>query len=163
MRKASAAAGSALFFAVAPTVVAGVVPWALTGWHPSGSWSSWLPLRLLGGVVTAAAALVLLQAFARFVTEGLGTPAPVAPTEHLVVGGLYRWVRNPMYVAVTTAIVGQALLLRRPVLVAYAAVAWAVMATFSRVYEEPALRHQFGAPYEDYREAVPAWLPRRPR
>ena len=97
----------------------------------------------------------------RFVVEGIGTPAPVAPTEHLVVGGLYRYVRNPMYVAVTAIIVGQALVLGWPALLLYAAAFVAVTATFVRLYEEPTLRERFGAEYEAYRRAVPGWWPRR--
>lgn len=162
MRRSAAATGSALFFAVAPGVVAGVVPWLLTGWNPRGAWSHLLPVRIAGAVLTVVAAAVLVQAFARFVREGLGTPAPVAPTEHLVVGGLYRYVRNPMYVAVTATILGQALLLLRPVLFAYAALEWLVTAAFARWYEEPALARQFGAEYETYRREVPGWWPRRP-
>ena len=111
MRFATAAAGSSLFFALAPGVVAGVVPWWLTGWDAE---PAWLPLRVLGALpCSAAGAAVLVHAFSRFVAEGLGTPAPVAPTRHLVVGGLYRWVRNPMYVAVVSCVAGQALLLGR--------------------------------------------------
>ena len=94
---------------------------------------------------------MLLHAFARFVVEGVGTPAPVAPTERLVVGGLYRYVRNPMYVAVATAILGQALLLGRPVLLAYAALFMTVVAAFVRLYEEPTLARQFGDEYAAYR------------
>lgn len=157
MRKPRAAAGSAAFFAVAPGVVAGVVPWLLTGWDAH---SSWLPLRVLGVVVLAASAIVLVNAFTVFVVEGLGTPAPVAPAEHLVVGGLYRFVRNPMYLAVVGAVLGQALLLGRTVLLAYAGVLAAVFAAFVRGYEEPTLRRQFGDEYETYRRAVPAWRPR---
>ena len=119
MRKPTAAAGSALFFALAPGVVAGLIPYLLTGWETGGEW--WPPLRVFGGLLTVAAAAVLVHAFTRFVVEGLGTPAPAAPTEHLVVGGLYRYVRNVMYIAVTAAIVGQALLLGRPVLLVYGA------------------------------------------
>jgi protein-S-isoprenylcysteine O-methyltransferase Ste14 len=158
VRRPSAAAGSALFFAVAPGVVAGVIPWALTGWETESEW--WLPLRILGAVLVVAGAGVLVHAFARFVREGLGTPAPVAPTEHLVVGGLYRYVRNVMYIAVTAAIVGQALLLGQVVLLVWAAVAWAAMAAFVKGYEEPTLAERYGAEYEDYRRAVPAWWPR---
>ena len=131
MRRPSAAAGSALFFAVAPGVVAGVIPWAITGWETDAEW--WLPLRVLGGVLIVAGGAVLVSAFARFVREGLGTPAPVAPTEHLVVGGLYRYVRNVMYIAVTTTILGQALLFGSVVLLVWAAVVWAAMAAFVRV------------------------------
>ena len=158
MKRQTAAAGSALFFAAAPAVVAGLVPYLLTGWEPGGD--GWLPLRVLGVALIVAGGAVLVQAFARFVVEGLGTPAPVAPTEHLVVGGPYRYVRNVMYVAVTAAIVGQALLLSRADLLVYAAVAWAGMAAFVKLHEEPALARRYGAQYEEYRRAVPAWLPR---
>jgi protein-S-isoprenylcysteine O-methyltransferase Ste14 len=157
LRRSHAAAGSAAFFAVAPGVVAGVVPFLLTDWD-ANEW--WLPVRVLGAVVLVASVAVLVQAFARFVFEGRGTPAPVAPTDRLVVGGLYRYVRNPMYIAVVGAIVGQALVLGRVVLIAYAAVVWLVVASFVRLYEEPTLRQQFGADYDAYRAAVPAWVPR---
>jgi protein-S-isoprenylcysteine O-methyltransferase Ste14 len=129
VRRPSAAAGSALFFAAAPGTVAGLIPWALTGWEVDAEW--WPPLRVLGAVLVVAGAAVLIHAFARFVIEGLGTPAPLAPTEHLVVGGLYRHVRNVMYIAVTAAILGSA-----------------------------ALADRYGAQYEEYRRAVPAWWPR---
>src|SRR4051812_11676281 len=111
------AAGSALFFALAPGVVAGAVPWWLTGWdaEPAGAGR-----RALGVVLVVAGAAVLIHAFARFVREGIGTPAPIAPTRHLVVGGLYRWIRNPMYVAVVSCVMGQALVLGRDVLWVYA-------------------------------------------
>ena len=108
----------------------------------------------------AAGGVVLVHAFARFVAEGLGTPAPVAPTEHLVVGGLYRHLRNPMYVAVVAVIIGQALLLGRLVLVTYGLLAAAAMWAFATWYEEPALTRRFGAEYERYRQAVPGWWPR---
>ena len=97
MTRARAAAGSLVFLALAPGVAAGLVPWLLTDWDSA---DPPLALRLAGGVLIAAGTAVLLSAFARFVIEGVGTPAPVAPPEHLVVGGLYRHVRNPMYVAV---------------------------------------------------------------
>jgi protein-S-isoprenylcysteine O-methyltransferase Ste14 len=155
--RARAAAGSAIFLVVAPGTMAVLVPWLLTGWHAHDVPAA---VRLLGGVLVVAGAAVVVQAFARFVLEGVGTPAPVAPTERLVVGGLYRHVRNPMYVAVATTIVGQALLLGRPVLLAWAAVFVATTATFVRVYEEPTLQHRYGAEYEAYRRAVPGWWPR---
>jgi protein-S-isoprenylcysteine O-methyltransferase Ste14 len=160
MRTAAAAAGSSLFFAVAPGVVAGVVPWALTGWQAAEPpWP--VPVRVLGVVVLVVSTAVLVQAFVRFVREGRGTPAPVGPTERLVVGGLYRHVRNPMYLAVVGAVVGQAMLLGRPVLLIYAALTGAGMALFVRVYEEPVLAARYGEQYRAYCEAVPGWVPRR--
>ncbi|MBO2454630.1 isoprenylcysteine carboxylmethyltransferase family protein [Actinomadura barringtoniae] len=157
MRKWDAAAGSSLFMALAPGTVAGLIPWWLTQWE-AGDW--WPPLRALGLIPLVGGAVVLVHAFARFVNEGLGTPAPVAPTENLVVGGLYRYVRNPMYVAVVAAIVGQGLLLARPVLLVYAVVAGLTMWSFARWYEEPTLSRTFGEAYDRYRDAVPGWLPR---
>jgi len=77
-----------------------------------------------------------------------------------VIGGLYRYVRNPMYLAVVAAITGQALALGQPVLLSYAAAVWVTTAAFARWYEEPALARQFGAQYEAYRREVPAWRPR---
>jgi protein-S-isoprenylcysteine O-methyltransferase Ste14 len=111
MRRSTAAVGSALFFLLAPGVVVGLVPWALTRWQVREPLPYWAPARVLGGVVLVAGLIALVQAFVRFVVEGHGTRAPVAAPECLVVGGAYRHVRNPMYVAVLAAIVGQALLL----------------------------------------------------
>lgn len=140
-------------------MVAGLIPWWLTRWEASRPpW--WSAVRALGALLVAAGVAVLLSAFARFVREGTGTPAPVAPTERLVVGGLYRHVRNPMYLAVAAVILGQALLLGRPVLVAHAAVFAAAVFGFVRVYEEPTLRRRFPAEYAAYRSAVPGWWPR---
>ena len=161
MRRFSAASGSALFFAVAPGVVAGLVPWWLTRWQVRGAMAHWAPVRVAGLILLTAGAIVLVQAFARFVAEGRGTPAPVAPTERLVVGGLYRYVRNPMYLAVVAVIIGQGLVLGQPVLLGYAAAVWLTVASFVRWYEEPTLARQFGAQYQAYCRAVPAWRPRR--
>jgi protein-S-isoprenylcysteine O-methyltransferase Ste14 len=161
MRMVRAVAGSAIFLVAAPGVVAGLVPWWLTGWNARDPVPYGLPVRVGGLVVAAAGVAVLLHAFARFAVEGIGTPAPVAPTERLVVGGVYRYVRNPMYLAVLAIIVGQAIALGRPVLVAYAVLVGCAMGAFARWYEEPALRRRFGAAYEVYRRAVPAWWPRR--
>ena len=159
MRKSKAAVGTSLFFALAPGVVAGLVPWLLTDWEVRGG-DSWSGLRLPGLFLLAAGAGALVGAFVRFVVEGLGTPAPVAPTEHLVVGGLYRYVRNPMYVAVVAAILGQGLLFRQAVLFLWAGLVAAAVASFVHLYEEPTLRRRYGAEYDAYRAAVPRWLPR---
>ena len=146
-----------MFLVVAPGVVAGLIPWWLTGWEAG---TTWPPLQLLGALMLVSGVIVLVDAFVRFVVEGIGTPAPIAPTQRLVVGGLYRHVRNPMYLAVGATIVGQGLLLGRSILLLYAAVFAVVVLAFVRGYEEPTLARQFGAEYEDYRRAVPGWWPR---
>lgn len=161
MRLARAATVSSAFFVLAPGFVAGLVPWWLTGWRVREPLPYWLPLRIGGSILLAAGVVVLLQAFARFVVEGLGTPAPVAPTERLVVGGLYRYVRNPMYLAVAATIVGQALVLGQLILLPYATAFAIAVVAFVHWYEEPTLRRRFGEEYEAYRRAVPAWWPRR--
>jgi protein-S-isoprenylcysteine O-methyltransferase Ste14 len=154
--------GSTLFFVAAPGTVAGVLPWALTGWRVGAS-LPW-PLRLLGALMVFVGVLVLVSAFARFVVEGAGTPAPIAETDRLVVGGLYRFIRNPMYVAVLLVIAGQAMLLGRWVLVIYDLFAAVAMLSFVKGYEEPRLLQRYGSQYRQYRQTTPGWWPRlRPR
>ena len=154
-----------MFAVTEPGLMAGAVPWWLTGgWHGAG-----VPFALgVAGFALVAVGLgVVAHTVARFVVEGLGTPSPVAPTEHLVVGGLYRHVRNPMYLGVIAIILGQSAILGSATLLAYAAIFWALVASFVRFYEEPTLARRYGAEYEAYRKAVGAWLPRatpwRPR
>jgi protein-S-isoprenylcysteine O-methyltransferase Ste14 len=165
VRKPVAAVGSAVFFVLAPCVVAGLVPFWLTGWHMR-SWLpeplEWLtvPVRVLGVALIAVGAAAVISAFVRFAVEGLGTPAPIAPPEQLVVGGLYRYVRNPMYVAILACLIGQFLVLGQPVLLGYTALAFVAVFTFVRLYEEPTLAGRFGERYADYRRAVPGWWPR---
>ena len=159
MRKSGAIWGSAVFFLLAPATVAGLVPFCLSRWRvnrlPLG-----VPQQILGGILIVAGASVLLHAFRRFALEGLGTPAPVAPTQRLVVGGPYRHVRNPMYLAVLAVVVGQALVFGPRSLVEYGILFLVAFVTFVRVYEEPTLKSQFGAEYDAYRRGVPGWWPR---
>jgi protein-S-isoprenylcysteine O-methyltransferase Ste14 len=159
MQRGAAIVSTAIFLVLVPGTAAGLIPWLLTGWRVQEP--PWHPaIRLVGLALLAAGAVILISAFVRFVTEGRGTPAPVAPTERLVVGGLYRYVRNPMYLSVAATIVGQALLLGRLALLAYAALFLATTAAFVHVYEEPTLLRRYGSEYEAYRRAVPGWWPR---
>ena len=160
MRRPAAALGSAAFFLAAPCMVAGLVPWLITGWKMPAPESAFVVARVAAGVsLSVVAVLLLVRNFIRFVTEGRGTPSPTAPPERLVVGGDYRLVRNPMYVAVVAVLLGQALIFGSAALLIYAVLVWAVMAAFVRYYEEPRLRRRYGNDYEDYRRGVPAWIP----
>jgi protein-S-isoprenylcysteine O-methyltransferase Ste14 len=160
MRRSTAALGSAVFYVVGPGTLVGVVPWLLTDWRFDDPLPYWAPVRALGALLILVGAVVTAQAFVRFVIEGFGTPVPVAAPRHLVVGGAYRHVRNPMYVALLGAIVGQAMLFGQLAPLLYALVVWAITASFVHWYEEPALRRRFGPEYDDYCRAVPAWRPR---
>ena len=158
MTRRTAALGSFLFALGEPGVMGGLIPyWITAGWHGPGSP---LAVQIVGAALLAAGLGVLAHTVISFVVEGLGTPFPAAPTEKLVVGGLYRYVRNPMYLAVIATIVGQAAILGRATLVVYAALLWVVVASFVRFYEEPTLSDRYGEEYEDYRRAVRGWWPR---
>lgn len=160
-RLTTAALGTAVFFVVAPGVVAGLVPWLISDWDVRWPKSAFaIGMVALGVALLAATVLVLIRNFVRFVVEGRGTPSPTMQTERLVVGGDYRFVRNPMYLAVIGAILAQAMIFGSLPLLLYALVVWAMMATFVRWYEEPVLQNLYGDEYERYRRGVRAWLPR---
>lgn len=152
--------GSALFFLVGPALEAGLAPWLLTRWERGEGVLDTPVLRVAGVTLIAAGVAVVLHAFARFALDGAGTPAPVAPPERLVVRGAYRYVRNPMYAATAAVIAGQGLLLAQPVLLAGAALYVLALGTLARLHEERLLHERFGAQYDAYRRAVPAWVPR---
>jgi len=160
MTRKTAIFGSFLFFVVAPLTVAGVVPWWISQWRTEPAFLAMEPLRFLGVALVLAGLPILIGSFARFATEGLGTPAPIAPPRHLVIRGAYRYVRNPMYVALLAIIVGQAILFASRALLLYGAAFWLACHFFVILYEEPNLRRRFGEDYQRFRAAVPRWLPR---
>ena len=133
--------GSALFVLVGPAVELVIGPWALTGLRVGDD----LPptLQPLGAVLIAAGVAVLVDAYVRFAREGLGTPSPLAPPRRLVVSGVYRFARHPMYVATTAALVGEAFLLRQAILLVAAAAYGATLAALAHWWEEPLLRRRF--------------------
>jgi protein-S-isoprenylcysteine O-methyltransferase Ste14 len=155
-----AALGSLAFLVLAPGVVAGLMPWLITGWRPLPPGDGPGALSWTGLLLIAAGLVVVLEAFARFAWEGLGTPAPVAPPRTLVISGFYRFVRNPMYVAVTALILGQAILFASWGVALYGIVMAAGFHTFVRLYEEPTLRRAYGEEYAAYCAATPRWIPR---
>ena len=162
MRRFWASLGSLLFLVIAPGTVAGLVPWWITGWHfgiHGRELAGWFGLALI-----VLGLIPLLTSFARFAWEGLGTPAPIAPPTKLVVTGLYRRVRNPMYVALLVILLGEALFFADVRVFYWALMFWAGSHLFVVGYEEPTLKRKFAAEYQTYRASVPRWLPRlRPR
>ncbi|HKE91897.1 MAG TPA: isoprenylcysteine carboxylmethyltransferase family protein [Gemmatimonadales bacterium] len=152
-----------LFWTVAlPGMVAGYVPWRYVGLsHASFSWRD--PVQLVGALFVTVGAAVLATCIWEFARSGRGTLSPVDPPKQLVVRGLYRYVRNPMYVGVTTMLLGELLVTRTTTFALYCA-GWLVAVNLFIIgYEEPTLRSQFGASYEAYTKSVGRWIPRRPR
>jgi protein-S-isoprenylcysteine O-methyltransferase Ste14 len=160
VRLTRAAAGSIVFFLAGPGLEAGVGPWLLV--RVAGSEIDGWPavLRVLGALLMIAGIATLADVFARFVRDGAGTPSPAAPTTRLLVGGAFRHLRHPMYVATATVIVGEALLFAQPVLLLGVAAYLTAMAVLAHAVEEPRLARRFGASYDAYRQAVPGWIPR---
>jgi len=152
--------GSAVFFCVAPGLAAGVVPGAIAGWHIGPPFLGLDLFRVIGAALIIIGTAGLLDSTARFALLGRGTPAPFAPPANLVVSGLYRYVRNPMYVAIVAAIFGQALLFGSMLVLGYAGVVWYVFHLFVTKCEEPVLLLQFGESYGLYQAGVRRWLPR---
>jgi len=160
MRKASAIVGSAIFLFVAPGFVAGLAPWWISHWHVGAAFLGVPLFRYTGVALIALGIAGILDSFVRFALEGIGTPAPVFPTRHLVMSGLYRYVRNPMYVAVVSSILGQGLFFGSVTLLEYGGVVWVCFHLFVLLYEEPTLRASFGPEYRSFCAAVPRWIPR---
>jgi protein-S-isoprenylcysteine O-methyltransferase Ste14 len=142
-----------------PGTVAGYLPWRLAhgpfapAAHHARLWQYIGLVPLFFGV-----ALYLWCAW-DFAVTGLGTPAPIDAPRVLVVKGPYRFVRNPMYVAVLNAIGGQALLFASASVLRYLLFVWIGFYLFVVLYEEPTLRRQFGPQYDEYRRRVPRWMP----
>ena len=152
--------GSAIFLVIAPGFVAGLAPWWISHWRVERALLGLPQVRFGGGVLIALGVIGLVDSFARFSLQGIGTPAPVFPTQHLVVTGLYRYVRNPMYVAVVSTILGQGFLLGNVALLEYGGLVWLLFHLFVVVYEEPTLKANFGSEYTTFCAEVPRWIPR---
>jgi protein-S-isoprenylcysteine O-methyltransferase Ste14 len=154
----SAIAKTLIFTALVPGTVVGIVPWLIRG-------NSAVAAR--GAEFVAAMAAIVLgisiylyTAFWSFAAVGGGTPAPIAPTRILVVRGLHRFVRNPMYIGVELAVLGQAWLFHSFPTLVYLAFAAAAVYLFVLFYEEPTLRRRYGEEYARYCAAVPRWIPK---
>ena len=141
-----------------PGIVLGYFPWSITRFRVPRDEP--LGVTLAAGLLIAAGLVPLLESIIRFIVVGHGTLVPTAPPEHLVVSGLYRYVRNPMYVGVLTVIAGEGLLFWNREIVLYLAAVWLAMHLFVCFYEEPKLARTFPGEYPLYKKDVPRWLPR---
>lgn len=151
--------GTVVFLVLTPGVVAGLVPGLITGWRIHWTGAQVPPVATVAAVVILSGVAVLLDAFIRFARAD-GTPAPIMPTGHLVVVGPYRYVRNPMYLAVLSIILGQALLFRSGGALLYAGIVGLAVVLFVLGYEQPTLESEYGDEYREYRRNVRGWVPR---
>ncbi|HWR53119.1 MAG TPA: isoprenylcysteine carboxylmethyltransferase family protein [Bryobacteraceae bacterium] len=158
-RRALAILGTVLFL-IAPATVAVLVPFWISRWRVQTPLLGLAVFRVIGALLAGAGVCILLESYARFALQGLGTPAPVFPTRRLVVTGLYRHVRNPIYLALVSMIIGQGLVFGSPRVLAYGVFVWLACHVFVVAHEEPALRRTFGHEYETFRANVPRWRPR---
>lgn len=142
-----------------PGFFAGFVPWMYFGLSEvEFSWTN--PWHLVGGLLVVLGIALLITCIVEFGRSGKGTLSPVDPPRELVVQGLYRYVRNPMYLSVSTIILGEALLTKSMALFIYWVIWFFIANLFVMVYEERRLHRQFGASYETYARNVGRWLPK---
>lgn len=153
------AARSLLWTVVLPGTMTVFLPWRYFGLG-NVRFDLRDPMHLAGGLLAVTGALLLARCIWEFAATGRGTLSPVDPPRELVVAGLYRYVRNPMYLSVGTILLGEVLLTRSTGLLGFAAIGFVVVNLFVIGYEEPHLRRQFGASYERYTASVGRWVPR---
>jgi protein-S-isoprenylcysteine O-methyltransferase Ste14 len=152
--------GTIIFTIVVPGSVVVLVPYLLSGWRINPPLLGTPMMPILGAAMILAALPFFIGFEKRFVIEGRGTPAPIAPTERLVTGGTYQRVRNPGYISVVAMVLGEGLLLGDTGVLLYAIILAIGFHIFVLVYEEPTLRASYGAEFEKYCAQVPRWIPR---
>lgn len=150
------------FTVLVPGFVAGWVP--LRWFERRPHWpETWATPQYAGAALVALGAVIYLHCQWLFATRGRGTPAPIDPPQKLVRRGLYKWVRNPMYLAIFTVLAGEMIFLLSVHIAVYFVCLICAVHVFVLLVEEESLRRRFGAIYEDYRRDVPRWLPRKPK
>ncbi|HEY2169059.1 MAG TPA: isoprenylcysteine carboxylmethyltransferase family protein [Candidatus Angelobacter sp.] len=160
MNRPAAILGSAVFLVIAPGSIAVLLPYWIDRWQMAPPLPGFVALRVIGVLLICAGLPLLLDSFARFAIQGFGTPAPIAPPRHLVISGLYGYVRNPIYIAVAALVFGQGLLFGNVQVLKYGLAVALGFHLFVLLYEEPVLRSKFGNEYEVYCKNVRRWWPR---
>ena len=147
----------AVFTVVVPGTFAGLLPVLIVGDRAVAGGAT---LALACGLFAFGLVIYLRSAW-DFAMFGSGTPAPMDAPKRLVTQGFYRYMRNPMYVAVLTVVVGWATLFGAVILAGYAILLFVLFSLFIRLYEEPRLAREFGEEYATYVSQVGRWLPGR--
>ncbi len=149
-----------VFTLLLPGVFLVLVPYFLLSVSGDGFTVDIGSFRYFGVLPVLLGILIYIQCAWSFVSLGKGTPAPVDPPKELVVQGMYKYVRNPMYLGVLFLLMGEVIFFGSLLLILYTALVFLCFHIFVVVYEEPHLRARFGDSYRRYRESVPRWIPR---
>ena len=150
---------SLFFTVVVPGTVTVLIPYLILSRNPTPL-QSWTPLHVLGVLLIAIGAVIMFWCIRDFAAKGRGTLAPIDPPRQLVVQGLYRYVRNPMYLGVLLLLLGEVAFFRSTALLQYTLIWFFLVNLIVLFYEEPSLRNRFGDSYERYRRSANRWLPR---
>jgi protein-S-isoprenylcysteine O-methyltransferase Ste14 len=153
---------SLIFTILVPGTVAVLIPYLIVSRGGTSLVGPWTPLHFLSLVPMIAGAAILVLCIWDFAAKGRGTLAPIDPPRQLVVQGVYRYVRNPMYLGVLVLLLGQAAFFQSIALLQYTLVWFVIVNLMVVLYEEPSLRRRFGDSYERYTRSVHRWLPTRP-
>ena len=153
---------SIFFTLVIPGTVTVLIPYLIVSRTGASLPRAWAPLKVLALVAMVLGATILLRCIWDFAAKGRGTLAPIDPPSELVVQGLFRYVRNPMYLGVLLLLLGEALFFRSAGLLQYTAAWFFIVNVVVLLYEEPALRRRFGDSYQRYARLVHRWVPSRP-
>ena len=152
------------FTLLIPGTVTVLIPYCIVTWDRPLAMPELSLLTVAGGMLVIVGFATYASCAWNFGRHGRGTPAPIDPPKTLVVRGLYRFTRNPMYIGVLSVLIGESALFRSAPLVAFATVMFLCFQSFIVLYEEPKLHSLFGASYDEYRRTVPRWIgPRRPK
>jgi protein-S-isoprenylcysteine O-methyltransferase Ste14 len=159
-RSALSLALSTIFFtALQPGLVAGYFPWLIARDDFQGRLAQPFGLQQYLGIVIGMLGFVIMMiCIARFAMEGMGTLSPADPTKRLVIRGLYKYSRNPMYIGVTGLLVGESVFTQSSALWMYSIIVFAMFNLYIVFFEEPRLKRDFGKEYGDYCAAVRRWL-----
>ena len=144
---------------LAVSIIAVGFPYLIIQFSVGLSYDIW-GLKFVGIIPLILSVFMGVCSIRDFVSYGKGTPAPTNPPERLVAKGIYRIIRNPMYLAVFCFILGEAIIFESYTLIVYFMLVWLLFHLFVVYAEEPDLRKRFGKSYEEYLIEVPRWLPR---
>jgi len=153
---------SLVYTIIIPGTVTVLIPYLILSGRGERIAQPWAVLQVLGLVGMAVGATILLRCIWEFMATGRGTLAPIDPPKELVVRGLYRYVRNPMYLGAFILLLGEAAFFESFPVLLYAVAWFMTINLIVLLYDEPVLRRRFGDSYERYAAAVHRWVPRRP-